>query len=154
MWVVRYDGPGHGEDRASDVGIDADCNVYVTGRSWGSGTDRDWATIKYSTTTGVAGEVDPERPAIELLPVAPNPFTLEASIRFVVPVAVRSGRVRIYNLRGQLVRSLFDGPLPPGRHARVWDGRDDGGSRLAAGVYFVRLDAGREARVSKLVLLR
>jgi uncharacterized delta-60 repeat protein len=48
-WVARYNGPGSGEDRAMALAVDASGNVYVTGRSWGSETDFDYATIKYSS---------------------------------------------------------------------------------------------------------
>ncbi|MBC2695841.1 MAG: hypothetical protein HF982_11310 [Desulfobacteraceae bacterium] len=49
LWVARYNGPGNGEDRAFDITLDVASNVYVTGYSWGSDTDFDYATIKYDT---------------------------------------------------------------------------------------------------------
>jgi uncharacterized delta-60 repeat protein len=48
LWVKRYNGPGNGDDGASDIAIDLSGNVYVTGYSYGSGTETDYATIKYS----------------------------------------------------------------------------------------------------------
>ena len=48
LWVARYDGPANDSDSAYDIAIDNSDNVYVTGGSEGSGTDRDYATIKYS----------------------------------------------------------------------------------------------------------
>ncbi len=47
VWVNRYNGPGNGFDVAWAVEIDASSNVYVTGKSKGSGTDFDYATVKY-----------------------------------------------------------------------------------------------------------
>lgn len=50
QWVARYDGPVSGDDVADAIAVDAAGNIYVTGRSEGSGTDYDYATVKYDVS--------------------------------------------------------------------------------------------------------
>ncbi|MFN8180101.1 MAG: C25 family cysteine peptidase [bacterium] len=70
----------------------------------------------------------------------PNPFGTGTTIRYSLP---KDGKVllRIYNVGGQLVRTLIDEDVAAGAHAITWDGRDGQGARLSTGVYFYRLDA-------------
>jgi len=83
----------------------------------------------------------------------PNPFNPETIIKYqLASPAVVS--LKIYNLRGQEVRTLVDAFQNSGNHEIRWDGRDDFGNAVASGVYLYRLQAGEHAAVKKLTLLR
>ena len=85
---------------------------------------------------------------------APNPFNPSTTIYFQVP---ESGEVSlvIYSLAGQVVKTLIRGrTLKAGIYDVFWEGRDEQGRPVAAGVYFYRLRAGDKAIVRKMTLLR
>jgi flagellar hook assembly protein FlgD len=62
--------------------------------------------------------------------------------------------VRIFNVRGELVRVLLDEPVPAGKGQLNWDGTDDVGQAVAAGVYFARSQALGETQIEKVALVR
>ena len=101
--------------------------------------------------TGVGDDPLPLRTA--LLQNAPNPFNPTTTISYTL---VNRGWVslRVYDVRGRLVRTLVDMQKEPGTHAERWDGRSDRGEVLATGVYFYRLRAGETVLTRKAVLLK
>jgi uncharacterized delta-60 repeat protein len=56
QWVKLYNGPGNQEDRAFKLAVDVSGNVYVTGKSWGSTGNFDFATLKYSPSGSLLWE--------------------------------------------------------------------------------------------------
>jgi hypothetical protein len=62
--------------------------------------------------------------------------------------------VVVYDLAGRRVRALVEGEGAPGRHVLTWDGCDASGHRVAAGVYFVKLEAPVLTSTRKITLLR
>jgi len=94
------------------------------------------------------------RLAARLYPAHPNPLTTRTSIRLDVPAHVGGVTLAVYGIGGQLVRRLSDGAVGRGRHVVTWDGRDERGMPVSAGVYFVRLEAGGEVRTQKIAVAR
>jgi len=87
------------------------------------------------------------------LDIRPNPVRATASIHF---SHTSAGRVdaAIYDVDGRLIRRLADSHFEAGPHDLVWDGRDESGRRVSAGIYFVRVAAGNRRFSSRVVLLR
>jgi hypothetical protein len=83
----------------------------------------------------------------------PNPFNPTTVIRFTVP---EDGIVslRIYDVAGRLVRTLANEKRQANHYEIQWDGRDERGQRVASGVYFYRLVAGKHSATKKMLLLK
>ena len=60
----------------------------------------------------------------------------------------------LFAANGARLRTIVDGTLPAGRHALAWDGRDERGARLPAGVYWARLQAGERSIERPFVIIR
>jgi hypothetical protein len=102
--------------------------------------------------TGVA-EVAATIGGLRLEPGAPNPFASATRLAYSLP---RPGRMRlaVFDVSGRRVAVLADGLQDAGRHVLTWDGRDEGRSKLAAGVYFARLEFDGRVEGRKLILVR
>ena len=96
----------------------------------------------------------PKMASTTSLQVWPNPFNTTAHLGFYLNQAA-SVHVAIYNVQGQLVRTLVDAPLDAGIHQMRWDGRDERGHAAATGPYFARFHMEHSPpRYAKLLLLR
>ena len=83
----------------------------------------------------------------------PNPFNSTTAIGFALP---RAGAIRleVFNLLGQQVAVLAERTYPAGSYTLRWDGVNDGGGALAAGLYFYRLQTSWGVQTRKLLLLK
>lgn len=98
----------------------------------------------------------------------PNPFNPSTIIQYTVSSrqkkAADGGQrtvdgsipttLKIYNIRGQLVRTLVDEPKTSGTYEVIWDGKDDQGQEVASGVYFYKLKAGDYTETKKMILMK
>jgi hypothetical protein len=83
----------------------------------------------------------------------PNPFSNSIQFTLAIPRS-GEGTVRVYDLLGHEVATLERGPLNPGRQRLTWDGRDRAGHRAPPGVYLLRAEQGREARVRRIIRIQ
>ncbi len=83
----------------------------------------------------------------------PNPFNPRTTIRFDLPSNSQVNLV-VYNVNGEVVRTLVKTNFGFGTHRIVWDGKDDLGRQVSSGIYFYRLTAGRFTSVKKMLLIK
>jgi hypothetical protein len=84
----------------------------------------------------------------------PNPFNPTTTIEYSLKKRSHVS-LNIYNVAGQLVRTMVDEIQGPGDDYRVvWDGRNNAGEAVTSGVYFYRLKAGDFLETRKTILLK
>ena len=83
----------------------------------------------------------------------PNPFNPETNISYDLP---EDGfvSIAIYDMRGGLVRTLVDDVQTSGYSTIKWDGTNDHGQKVSAGLYLYRIDAESFTDTKKMVLLK
>lgn len=93
-----------------------------------------------------SGQIDPVE-NIELWNY-PNPFNPATEIGFVLPKATHV-KLEVYNVLGQKIATLIDGPMQAGAQSITWNG-----AGIASGVYYYRLTAGELYQTRKMLLLK
>ncbi|GAB4182487.1 MAG: hypothetical protein Kow00108_19390 [Calditrichia bacterium] len=89
----------------------------------------------------------------ELLPAYPNPFNPTTNIQFALPVQSKV-QVSIYNVAGQLVKVLANDYYDAGTHKIVWDAKNQAGSTVSSGIYFVTVKADKFVKTQKLLFVK
>ncbi|RMD93419.1 MAG: T9SS C-terminal target domain-containing protein [Calditrichaeota bacterium] len=87
----------------------------------------------------------------------PNPFNPETTISYTLPpphAGIPFVQLKIYNLNGQVVRTLVHSFQRAGQYRVTWDGRDRYGQPVASGIYLYRLEAGGQIQTRRMVLMR
>jgi uncharacterized protein (AIM24 family) len=96
----------------------------------------------------------PELPLVtEIKSIFPNPFNPTAIISYTIskPAEVNFA---IYNPKGQLIRSFNLGRKDTGNYRLVWDGTDNNNQLCGTGVYYIRMQAGKESFIKKAALIK
>jgi photosystem II stability/assembly factor-like uncharacterized protein len=90
---------------------------------------------------------------IRLYPNYPNPFNSSTRIDYYLPAA-GDVMIKIFNVRGQLVRTLVSQTKASGHHSAVWDGRSDKGGMVSSGMYIYQIQSNNQIKNRKLLLLK
>jgi len=91
---------------------------------------------------------------VKLQASRPNPVSHGAVLDFLVPGSTGRTHLAIYDVSGRLVRTLVDKCIPGGRHEVLWDGTDNTGRSVGAGVYLCLLETAGQRDTGKLVRLK
>jgi hypothetical protein len=119
--------------------------------SLNSNDPRSWSTCANGLggTPGLANSIYASSlPTRSLLSVSPNPFSPDGDghedftlVHYEVPLEVSTLRIRIYDVRGRLIRTLVTNEPTGATGTAVWDGLDDGKQKARIGMYVVLLEA-------------
>jgi len=117
-------------------------------------TARVYSNVSDSVLSAVSSDPNQVPSTYALGQNFPNPFNPSTTIFFDVPHSAHV-TIRIFDVLGREVALLVDDALAPGVHSAIWDGRSLGGSPVAGGVYFARLQSSDGfTAVRKMLLLK
>ncbi|MDP1677551.1 MAG: right-handed parallel beta-helix repeat-containing protein [Bacteroidota bacterium] len=84
----------------------------------------------------------------------PNPFNPTTTISYQVPEDGQHVNIVIYNITGQIVRTLVNGNYMAGEYSVQWDGVDENGYRVSSGLYFFRMVSNNFVSVKKMLMVK
>lgn len=144
---------------AAAIYIRSEGRMIVFGGRGGAFYNDLWSLNNLSPTTAVENNSGRELPVtFRLLGNYPNPFFINGAANLQTAVAFETTApanvsLQIYNMQGQLIKNLLDGNIAAGQHQRLWNGTNELGIKVAAGVYFSVLRSGAATVSRKLVLM-
>ena len=91
--------------------------------------------------------------SLELMANYPNPFNPSTTIEFYLPARVEA-TLNIYNVRGELVKTVLNETRPAGAYKVEWDGTDAANQQVSSGVYLYQLKVGDVEKTRPMLLIR
>jgi hypothetical protein len=89
----------------------------------------------------------------ELGSISPNPFNPTAKIAFTLAKKA-DVKIKIYNAKGQLIKTLVNKEMSAGAHNVIWNGKNSKNNDAASGVYFIRMNTNDSQHIKKALLLK
>lgn len=109
--------------------------------------------MKSATTNGVVN-IKGKPTSYALNQNYPNPFNPSTTISYQVPDDGQQVSIVIYNVTGQLVRTLVNSNQMAGEYSVQWDGMDENGRRVSSGLYFFRMRSNNFVSVKKMLMVK
>lgn len=152
-WMAVSDATKSGNGPFADANGDGLADIVFWGKPM-IGQPQEIYVLSYS---GGGTPVGDDFPGFGLSPALgqnyPNPFNPSTTINFELTAPGRV-QINIYDIRGQLVRSLENAEYLAGEYSAEWDGQDDRGRQSASGTYFFQLKVGEYTSTKKALLLK
>jgi hypothetical protein len=142
LYVMYFDDNSWGP-YASTPGIGANDGGYVKYMA---------LDITFPLSTPTEDEVMVELP-LTLAQNYPNPFNPETAIKYNLPQA-GSVSMQVFNLKGQLVKTLVKANKSAGDYVINWNGTDNNGKQVSTGVYYYTLSDGKTQATRKMILIK
>jgi hypothetical protein len=159
---TRFGGKNHLVDNEWCIKSDSSRTLKAELCWWGGEPQESWFRgdvdyipwLDYEPSGIDGGDGGPERPIYALKQSYPNPvFGAHATIRFSVAKECE-GRIAVYNVLGQQIRVLYAGTFEPGWQELRWDGKNQDGRGVSAGLYFYRFETPEYKATKKIVVVR
>ncbi len=138
------------------IGLDTDNtgNYYLStdqGLNWNAQTTGN-LMVRALVVNGTVDNYNEEiAPVVSNVGNYPNPFNPETTINFNMSKAGKAN-VAVYNLKGQLVRTILNDNVVAGNQSVTWNGTDAQNNSVASGVYFFRVQTNNQTITKKMVL--
>lgn len=130
-------------------GDPATCDLTIVSNAANSPTV---VEVRFEVVTAIGSRHAPM--PFRIVSVSPNPFNPSTTLHFTLPGAMPV-TAEIFSVTGARIRVLAsEQPFAPGDNYLTWDGRTDGGSPAASGVYFIRVKTTPGSKIARVVLLK
>ncbi len=119
-----------------------------------------WPGKLYAQNVQLDGELGPSVSVDDVvltftpsLKMYPNPFNPSTTIKYTIP-ADEKVKLSIYNIKGQLIKTLIDETQIAGEHSIIWNGRNESNQPVSSGIYFYKMETKNISEIKKCVLLK